>query len=145
MFNYSEILNSSSIAVVGVSRKKLKFGYSVFKELINRNKNVFPVNSTTDSIDGFACLRDIRESRIIPELVILVIKPYAALRVIKENYERGVKYFWLQPGAESQEIIDFCKENNVNCITGKCVFMYLEPVKGIHSFHRFFAKLFKKY
>ena len=144
--NYSDIINDAeSIAVIGVSRNKKKFGYTLYKELQSRNKNVFPVNPSISEIDGFPCVPDIKSLKEIPELVVIVVKPHHALKVIKENYQRGIKHFWLQPGAQSKEVLEFCTANNIPFTSGKCLFLYLEPVKSIHSVHRFFSKLFGKY
>lgn len=142
----SEIINTAeSIAVIGVSRDKKKFGNIIYRELRDRNMNVFPVNPLVNEIEGFPCVPDIKSLKNIPELVILVVKPPLTLQLIKENMKRDIKHFWLQPGAQSPEVIQFCKENNIPFTAGKCVLMYLEPVKGIHSVHRFFNKLFGKY
>ena len=39
-----EFLTQKKIAVVGVSRKKTKFGNAIYKELRQKGYNVFPVN-----------------------------------------------------------------------------------------------------
>jgi len=144
--NHSEIINKAeSIAIIGVSRDKKKFGYIIYKELLNRNKHVYPVNPLINEIDGFPCVPEIKSLKQIPELVVSVVKPHVTLQIIKENHQKGIKYFWLQPGSQSKEVIEFCDTNNISYITGKCVLMYLEPVKGIHTVHRFFSRLFGKY
>ena len=57
----------------------------------------------------------------------------------------GVKNIWMQQGSESENAIEFCNKNEINVIHGECILMFAEPVKSIHSFHRWVNKLIGKY
>jgi uncharacterized protein len=65
--------------------------------------------------------------------------------VVQEAVDAGIKNIWLQQGAQSAESIALAKKLGVTPVDGKCVLMYAEPVKSIHSFHRFIAKLIGQY
>lgn len=51
----------------------------------------------------------------------------------------------MQQGSESKNAIDLCVKNGINVIAGECIMMYAEPVKSIHSFHRWINKLVGRY
>ena len=144
--NYHEsFFRNKNIAVVGASRNKHKFGYMIFKELNKRNLNPIPVNSNTDEIDGVKCHRSVTDCPGIIDTVITVVPPTPALNVAKESNLKGINNIWFQQGSESKDALEFCRQKEMNFVAGKCALMYLEPVRSIHKFHRFFARLFGKY
>jgi len=137
-------IHQKTFAVVGVSRDKRKFGNAIYTELKKRKYKLYPVNSGASEIDGDKCFMNIKELPEKPDAVILCIKPGKAEPVLKEAVEMGVKNIWMQQGSESDEAINYCKENNVNLIHNECVLMFMEPVGSVHKFHRFLWKLFGK-
>jgi predicted CoA-binding protein len=51
----------------------------------------------------------------------------------------------MQQGSESRNAIKFCEENGISAVHNECIMMFVEPVKSIHSFHRWINKLVGKY
>ncbi len=49
------------LAIVGVSRKKSKFGNVIYKELKKKGVNVFGVNPNMENIDGDKCYNNLYE------------------------------------------------------------------------------------
>lgn len=145
MSYHESFFKNKNIAVVGVSRNKHKFGYIIFKELNKRNLNPIPVNSNIDEIDRVKCHRSVKDCPEKIDTVITVVPPESTLSIVKESLEKGIKNIWFQQGSESKDAIEYCRQNELNFVAGKCALMYLEPVRSIHKFHRFFAKLFGKY
>jgi len=37
------------------------------------------------------------------------------------------------------------KDLGLSAVSGKCIMMYAQPVTSVHSWHKFFAKLFGQY
>lgn len=50
------------------------------------------------------------------EAIDLCINPIAGLEYMKEAKALNIKYVLIQPGAESKEIIKYCKENDITAI-----------------------------
>ena len=139
-----EFLEMKNVAVVGVSRKNSKFGNIIYKELKQKGFNVFGVNPNMDNIDGDRCYNNLRELDGKVESVINVVPPSQTEYVVKEANEIGVINIWMQQGSESEEAIRYCKENKINVIHKECILMFAEPVKSIHSFHRWIWKVIGK-
>jgi predicted CoA-binding protein len=53
----------------------------------------------------------------------MVIPPEASLAMIKDCVQAGIKKFWLQPGSESDKSIQYCKDNNLQCIYNACILL----------------------
>lgn len=137
-------LNCSNIAVVGVSRKSSKFGNVIYKELKKKQFNVFGVNPNMENIEGDKCYKNLNELNGKIDAVVNVVSPAQTEDVVKEANSIGVKNIWMQQGSESDKAIEFCKENGINEIHKECILMFAEPVKSIHSFHRWIWKILGK-
>lgn len=115
-------LNENNVfAVVGVSRDPNKFGYIIYQDLKRKGYKVFPINPNAKMINGDKTYAYLSELPIQPDVVDIVVPPKVALDVVKECYELGIQKVWLQPGAESDEVIDFCYEHDIEVIYGMCV------------------------
>ena len=134
-----------NIAVVGVSSKGNGFGVSVYDHIKNNGYKVYAVNKN----GGFS-----RETKLYNSLsqiedridgVITVVPPAETEIVVQQSKELGIKNIWMQQGSQSNSAIEFCKENKINVVYGECIMMFVEPVKSIHSFHRFIKKIVGKY
>jgi predicted CoA-binding protein len=140
----NNFLSNKSIAVVGVSRDKKKFGYAAYKHLKDRGYKVLPVNPNVAVIDSEKCYPNL--SSIDEEFngVLLVIPPEQSGKVIKEANDLGVKSIWFQQGSSSEEAVKFCMEKGMSVVSEECIMMFAEPVESFHKFHRWIWKLFGK-
>ena len=108
-------------AVVGVSRNPSKFGYIIYQDLKRKGYKVFPINPNTKIINGDKAYAYLSQLPIQPDVVDIVVPPNVALDVVKECFELGIQKVWLQPGSESDEVIDFCYDHDTEVIYGMCV------------------------
>jgi uncharacterized protein len=138
-------LQIKNIAVVGVSSKGTGFGVSVYEHIKNNGYKVYAVNRN----GGFS-----RETKLYNSLsqiedridgVITVVPPAETELVVQQAKELGIKNIWMQQGSQSKSAVQFCNENKINVVDGECIMMFVEPVKSLHSFHRFIKKLVGKY
>ena len=115
-------LNENNIfAVVGVSRNPSKFRYIIYQDLKRKGYKVYPINPNATMINGDKSYGSLSELPIKPDVVDMVVPPKVALEVVKECSELGIQKVWLQPGAESDEVIDFCYKHDIEVIYGACV------------------------
>ena len=140
--NINLFLKLEKIAVVGVSRNKDKFGNIIYRELKASGHQVMAVNPNADMVEGDRCYAGLGALPEKPDGVLIVVHPADGLKVIEEAAGLGIKHIWVQQGANSREIEQRCMDFDLNCTSGECILMYLEPVKSIHAFHRFFKRLF---
>ena len=140
-----QILKCKKIAIAGVSRNKNKFGNAVFKELIDNGYITYPINPNMKSVMDKECYPDIKSLPEKVDALVISVKPTETIKLVKEAHGAGISMIWMQQGSESPEAVDYCKSNNITAISKECLFMYLDPVKSIHKFHRGIWKLFRKY
>ena len=132
-------------AIAGVSRNPQKTGNALFKEMLAKGYTTWAVNPQAGTIEGQKCYPNVESLPAETGALIVVTPPAETLQIVKEAIKKPIRHIWLQLGAENPEAEMLCHEHNINCISKKCIFMFLDPVKGVHNFHRFFSKLFGTY
>ncbi|RKY36357.1 MAG: CoA-binding protein, partial [Candidatus Omnitrophota bacterium] len=108
---------------VGSFRNETKYAYQILKTLKNKRYEVYPVNPRIKEVEGLKCYPSIKDVPVICDVANIVTPPRITEKIVRECKEKGIKRVWLQPGAESQEAIDFCKENGIKVIYGLCVML----------------------
>ncbi|MBN2522162.1 MAG: CoA-binding protein [Bacteroidales bacterium] len=138
----NDFFQCKNIALAGVSRNKKKFGYISYKSLVEKGYNIYPVNPNTQEIDGRKCYQDI--SDLPPEVdgVIIMTPKQHTDKILRQAFGKGIKNIWVQQMSETKETIQIAEEFQHDIITGKCIFMFAEPVSGVHKFHRTLVKIF---
>lgn len=76
-------LNNNSIAIVGGSHNKKKFGYAVYKHLKQWNYKTFPINPNVNEIDSDKCYAGLGKVDEKIDGVILVVPPNISEKVFK--------------------------------------------------------------
>lgn len=114
-------------AVIGVSSNPSKFGYRIFKSLCDAGYNVYGVSRGGGELFGRKLYGSVSELPQAPETALLVVPPEATLSLVKECAAVGVKTFWMQPGADSDEAEQAARAAGMQTVRGAC-FMVREGV-----------------
>lgn len=116
-----EFLSQKNIAVAGSFRSKEKVAYRIFLKLKEKGYNVFPVSPSLSEVEGVKCYPSVSDILYPLDAVDLVTPPAVTEKIAEECKRKGIKYVWMQPGAESEKAIKFCETNNINVIHHICL------------------------
>lgn len=105
---------------VGVSHKEEKFGYRIFRDLLNNGFKVEGVNPTNGEILGKKIFRDLKDVEPKPDLVITVVPSAITERIVEECNMLSVKEIWMQTGSESIEAIQKAKQYGISVVSNAC-------------------------
>ena len=123
-------LNKKNVfAVVGASRNPKKYGHQVYRSLRSAGYRVYPVNPNADEVLGDKCYPSLEDLPVKPDVVDVVVPPNVTEEVVKTCKKLGISKVWMQPGSESEEAINFCKENGIEVVYGVCVMIEGEKLK----------------
>lgn len=111
------------IAVFGVSSDSSKYGYKVFFDLLKVGHKVYAIHPDGGMVEEQPRYKNLSALPELPTAAVMVIPPDLALAMIKDCVQAGIKKFWLQPGSESDESIQYCKDNNLQCIYNACILL----------------------
>lgn len=112
---------NNRIGVVGVSKDTAKWGYRVWKHLLEDGWDVYPINPKYEEVEGNECYPSLGAVASGLDMVITVVPPEVTEEIVEECLEAGVKRVWMQPGSESEEAILFCKENGIEVVHDACM------------------------
>jgi predicted CoA-binding protein len=111
----------TTIAVVGANDDPGKYGGRIYRDLKAKGFKVFAVNPNRDTVDGdpaFDSLDDLPEP---PTIVNFVVPPTRTLRILQRSKELGLLDVWIQPGAESDEVLSYLDEGGFNYLANTCI------------------------
>jgi len=110
-----------TIAVVGATDSPGKYGGIIYRDLKSLGYRVVGVNPRRTEVNGDDCYPSLAALPGQPDIIDLVVPPHIGLEIAREALALGYGNLWLQPGAESAELIDFLEENNTSFIANSCI------------------------
>jgi hypothetical protein len=110
----------TKITVVGVSDNPEKYGHKIFRDLLKSGYQITGVNPKGGSILDQTIYTSLDKIPEKPELLLVVVPPTIGLSVLEKARDLKIENIWLQPGAESEELIQFAKDNNLNLTHTAC-------------------------
>src|SRR5262245_53588728 len=122
----ADFLGGKTIALVGATDKREKWGYKIWKHLRAKGYEVLPVTPSVAAIEGSKTYPTLRDLPRKPDGVNLVVPPSVTEQVVRLAKELGLPRVWMQPGAESDEAIEWCDSNDLPCIHHKCILVETE-------------------
>ncbi|MCL5269405.1 MAG: CoA-binding protein [bacterium] len=135
-----DFLAQRTLAVVGVSRRRLKFGTIAYHHLKARGYRVYPVNPNATVIDGQPCYPTLRDLPGPVGGVLSVVPPDRTLQVARDAASAGIRRLWIHRGTETDKAIEVCRAAGIRVVVGQCILMHAQP-DGIHRLHRFLNSL----
>ncbi|MBI5629987.1 MAG: CoA-binding protein [Elusimicrobia bacterium] len=106
----------ATVAVVGASKDRGKYGCKAVRAYLQKGYEVFPVNPRETDIEGLKVYRSVLDIPTELDRVTVYLPPVAGLKVIEEIARKGTKELYLNPGSESQELIDKARSLGLNPI-----------------------------
>lgn len=110
MGNIESMLKCKTWAVVGATDNCEKFGYKIFKFMLEKGYNVYPVNPGVAEVLGHKCYPTLDSLPVKPDAVDFVVPPRVGVNIVRQCADLGIKNVWLQPGADAQEVVDLAQE-----------------------------------
>lgn len=115
------VKNAEALAVVGVSRNKDKYAYRIWRFLRDRGRKVYPVNPAVSEIDGEPCFPSLSEMPGPVGVAVAVVSPRVTETLPSVCREHAIPCLWMQPGAESEKVIEACEREGIQAVTGHCI------------------------
>ncbi len=128
MIKQEKFLNLKNWAVAGVTEDKNKYGYKIFRILLDHDYNVFGINPKYDEIDGEKLYPNLKEIDEKIDVLNLIVSPKISNIYLKSAKELGIENIWFQPGSFDDETLELTKELGFEFIDDDCVYAILKKV-----------------
>lgn len=117
-----EFLKKKEFVLVGASANPEKYGNVILKNMVARGYTVIPVNPKESTIEGIPCVPSLNAMTLDAPHVNFVLPARVTMELIPDLVARHCRIAWLQPGAESSELIDALKKAGIQVIgDGSCI------------------------
>jgi len=102
-----------TVAVLGASNDRSKYGNKCVRAYLARGWAVLPINLHHSAIEGLAAYRTLADAPGPIDRVSLYLQPDEGLKMLEDVRKAAPKDFFVNPGAESDELIRRAKELNL--------------------------------
>jgi predicted CoA-binding protein len=99
-------MSERSVAVIGASSDRRKYGNKAVRAYLESGFKVFPVNPREETIEGVKAYKSILDIPGPIDFVSMYVPPAVGVRLLAAIAEKKPKEVWLNPGSESDELIE---------------------------------------
>ncbi len=93
------------VAVIGASSNRQKFGNRAVRAFLQQGFTVIPINPHETEVEGLKAYASVLDVPGPVDMASLYVPPEIGEQVIGEIARKGIGEVWLNPGAESDELI----------------------------------------
>src|SRR5215471_16462967 len=109
-------MNMKTIAIIGASADRHKFGNKAVRAYLKQGYTVYPVNPKESQIEDLPAFKSIAAVPVRPNLISVYLPPPVLLKILPDIAARGCDEFWLNPGTESAEVLAEAERLGLNVI-----------------------------
>ena len=96
---------AKTVAVIGASSNRNKFGNKALRAFERQSYTVFPVNPNEPEIEGHKTYASVLDVPGTLDMATVYVPPGAGVKVMEELAKKGVGEVWLNPGADGDEVV----------------------------------------
>jgi len=112
----SRTVMTKIVAVVGASSNRDKFGNRAVRAFQQRGFTVIPINPHEREVEGLKAYASVLDVPGPIDMASLYVPPNVGEQVIADIARKGIAEVWLNPGAESDELIARARALNIQPI-----------------------------
>ncbi|MCR8684841.1 CoA-binding protein [Campylobacter ureolyticus] len=129
------LINSKTIAVVGLSPDESKPSHYVSKFMKENGYKIYPIYPKFDEILDEKVYRNLGEIRDKIDIVLMFRKSEYAEVLISEVINKNIKTLWLQLGIKNKKAKFIAQNHGINFIEDKCIMQeFLKEFERIKNF-----------
>jgi predicted CoA-binding protein len=107
---------SKTVAVIGASSNRSKFGNKALRAFRNQGYNVIPINPTETEVEGHRTYASVLDVPGEIDVATVYVPAGVGVKVMDELAEKHIKQVWLNPGADDPEVVRRARELGLKTI-----------------------------
>ncbi|MDE2999448.1 MAG: CoA-binding protein [Gemmatimonadota bacterium] len=111
-------LETGPYAVVGASRDRAKYGNKVLRCYLQHGLKAYAINPGAAEIEGRSAYPDLAALPEPVERISVITPPRVTEGIVTEAADAGVRFIWMQPGAESPKAVEDARDAGIAVVSG---------------------------
>lgn len=107
---------SRTVAVIGASSDRYKFGNKALRAFANQGYTVIAINPGESQIESFPTYPSVLDVPGPIDMATVYVRPEVGTRIMEELAQKGVGEVWLNPGADGHEVVSRARSLGLNII-----------------------------
>jgi len=105
-----------TVAVIGASNNRNKFGNKAFRAFQAEGHKVIPINPNEQSVEGVATYPSVMQVPEKIDMATVYVPPDIGITLLDGFEKKQIAEIWINPGAESDELIAEARRRKLNVI-----------------------------
>ena len=97
---------SKTVAVIGASTNRNKFGNKALRAFAQQGYNVVPIHPREPEVEGYKAYASVLDVPGSIDMATVYVPPRAGVKIMEELARKGIPEVWLNPGADGPEVVD---------------------------------------
>jgi predicted CoA-binding protein len=106
----------ATIAVLGASSDRQKFGNKAVRALRDRGYVVIPVNPKEPVVEGEKSYGSLLDVPVAVDIATFYVAPAVGVRLLDDVVKKGIPEVWLNPGADGPQVVERAKALGLNAV-----------------------------
>ena len=107
---------AKTVAVIGASSDRRKFGNRALRAYIQQGFTVLAINPNETEVEGLKTYASVLDVPGPIDMATFYVPPDIGEKVIDEVAKKGITEVWLNPGAESDALVERARALNIRPI-----------------------------
>jgi hypothetical protein len=107
---------AKTVAVVGASSDRKKFGNKALRAFMAEGYRVIPVNPNEAQVEGLPTYASVLDVPDALDMATVYVQPDVTLRLLDEFEKKGIPEIWVNPGAEDDSVMSEARRRKMNVI-----------------------------
>ena len=105
-----------TVAIVGASNDRHKFGNKSLRAFLAEGHTVVPINPHEEYVEGVKAYASVLDVPGPIDMATVYVQPEVGMALLDEFERKGIREIWINPGAESDELIAEASRRGLNAI-----------------------------
>jgi hypothetical protein len=107
---------AKTVAVVGASSNRAKFGNKALRAFQAEGYTVIPINPHEPEVEGIPTYASVLDVPGPIDMATVYVQPEVAMRLLDEFDRKGIPEVWINPGAETDQMLAEQKKRKAKLI-----------------------------
>ncbi len=106
ILNPGKVFMPTTVAVIGASSDRQKYGNKALRALRDRGYTVIPINPKESEVEGEKSYGSVLDVPTPIDMATFYVAPAVGLKVLEDVVKKGIPEVWFNPGADGPQVVE---------------------------------------